>query len=461
MIRRHIRLLMMCLPTALFGQQQVPIFSSKGDSLLYHEASKALQQLFSHPLKAADNIASVDSLRGVQQEVIKRSKGFRYIYTRNREFVSFTTLDSLDPLQVKSLSIHDWPGKKLPASLTRCKHLKELEIVNSGIRKLPRSLRKLPELNTITLLNNRPTKGRIYFSKNISVKKLVIRTDNPQSLPKQYGNLKNLEELDLSRCNLSSFPPAHTSARLKRLILRENLLTLKDFQSKGLVFLEELNLQRNRIQKLPVSIGGLTSLKKLSCNYNEISELPSSIGNLSKLEEVSFYQNKLIGLPPEFYQLRKLKAVDLYYNLLEAIDEGVAQLAELEILYLSFNRLNRLPDGLGDLHKLQELYLHHNNLTYFPEHLQQLKGLKVLRINDNRFATFPYPIVSMQQLENLDVSGNGLQSLPDEIASLNKLKILSLGDNPWENREQLQGLVMKVEKNGTTVHIHRAEVAVK
>ncbi|MBL0334000.1 MAG: leucine-rich repeat domain-containing protein [Chitinophagaceae bacterium] len=93
------------------------------------------------------------------------------------------------------------------------------------------------------------------------------------SLPKDLGNLTNLETLSLTVNAISSIPEEISKlTKLKKLVLDDNL-PLKNIEAIcSLKQLEHLSLFGCGLQKLPVIIRQLTSLKFIGLTGNPLTE---------------------------------------------------------------------------------------------------------------------------------------------------------------------------------------------
>jgi len=450
--KRYLNLLLIVACHECLSQDAVPLFKTKADSAAYHSAQHAMRN---HDPLSPKQIP-MDSLWAVQQQIIKTGIiGWKYTYHRDGSFVPLQDLldGKIEPHNVKKLSVVNYDGRKLPDKLFDCKHLEELELIQTKIEKMPKQLNHLSKLHSIEIYNNRPSK-RLRLARNNTVTFLKFRSDEPRKIPLDYKKFKSLDSLDLSRNFLTEFPNIDQNKNLRQLVLSENNLTLKKLKLRPNTTLQCLYVRKNKIEVLPDALGNLTALKKLSFNYNEIREVSDAVGRLQNLEELSFYQNKLTSIPRSFYQLKNLKVIDLYYNQIEKIEEPITNLKRIEILYIANNRIHTLPDNIGDLTNLRELYLHHNRISYFPPSFASLKSLKVLRLNNNYFAAFPYAILSLNNLENLDISHNRLQSLPSEFGSYEKLELLVMSENPWEDQENISAFASRMRSHGTQVHLN-------
>ena len=117
--------------------------------------------------------------------------------------------------------------------------------------------------------------------------------------------------------------------------------------------------------------------------------------------------------------------------------------------------MTALPESIGQLSLLRELYLHHNRLSYLPDQIRLLSKLNILRINDNAFTEFPYAILDLKNLENLDLSKNQLRTLPAF------LQLLSVGENPWENQDEVLTITESLKEKGVNVHVALKDGIVK
>lgn len=405
------------------GQQRVPVFGNREDSLAYQQTMDKLTSALRNPRYTA----RIDSLMRVSMALREKAVRYRTMYVPSFRYDRWNSLPAhLD--SVKRVTLVDYPGKELPDSLLLLTNLEDLELINTRIRKIPSSLSSLKSLKKISLLNNRP-RGRVKFGKLPNVQTIVINDDELDRRPRSYRKLKNLQLLDLSRNNLTRFPRIR-GKQIKHLFMIENHLT--QIEVKGLPALEELNLTSNAITEIPASIGELTNLRKINLNLNQVANIAPEIGRLQKLEQLFLYKNQVKTLPKEIYKLSNLKAIDLYYNQLDELNPLIANWKQLEILYVSNNLIYTLPDNLGELRKLRELYLHHNRISNLPASLGNLDSLRVLRVNNNNLVEFPKSLLSLKSLENLDMASNQLPEVPEALFSMPALKIISLNQNPFE-----------------------------
>jgi Leucine-rich repeat (LRR) protein len=432
-----------------------PVFKSKNDSLKYTTAQLVIRQMMEGK---NFNAQKLDSLLVTIQKLRANSIiGYRKIYSPHSTFFSFDSLSTKpNRTGITKLSISTKHYRKISREILACKNLEELELVNTSIQKIPKSLQKLPQLKTISVYNNL-SKRPLKLGKNKNIKKLIIRGDHPELIPINYAKLPNLNNLDLADNEMTAFPRGTSKNKfLKELNLSSNKLTLTKDKIRMHSSLEKLDLGKNKISEIPNSIQFFPVLKALTCNHNAIAKVNVAIARLQKLEELSFYSNQLVAIPKGVYQLPNLREIDLYYNQIEKVDSAVANWHKLEVLYLANNKVFSLPESLGELHQLQALYLHNNRISSLPESIGNLNQLKVLRINNNLLTLLPSSVSKLILLENLDVSNNSLYTLPDGFINKAPLKILALVSNPWdaETKVKLSNLTKLLREKGTIVHLN-------
>lgn len=130
----------------------------------------------------------------------------------------------------------------------------------------------------------------------IFVDKLKIDLDDPVET---LGDLKELEELDLSDKALSELPA-------------ELLLAVPPS-------LRTLALEKNQLSQLPDGIAAFSHITELYLRENQLTSLPAAIGKLVKLESLYLEDNQITatGIPDEIASLvDALVGLCLHRNLL-------------------------------------------------------------------------------------------------------------------------------------------------
>lgn len=141
---------------------------------------------------------------------------------------------------------------------------------------------------------------------------------------------------------------------------------------------------KNRLSRLPESIGHLTQLRVLLLHHNELIEVPDTLSLLTQLMELDLEHNKLTYLTPFIGRLKNLKILNVAHNRLVELPVQVAGLVQLEQLNVSHNhQLKTLPAEILQLPSL--LRLRHDEChglslqeTEMPVSVTPLPSLKEL-----------------------------------------------------------------------------------
>ncbi|KAF6176288.1 hypothetical protein GIB67_023579 [Kingdonia uniflora] len=214
------------------------------------------------------------------------------------------------------------------------------------------------------------------------------------SLPRQLGNLINLDHLDQSGSSFSG--------------------------------------------PIPMSLGRLKSLRELYLNDNNFnSSLPDSLGNLSNLQELSISNNSLEGVICEthFANLTRLKYLYAPTNSL-ALNVSSAWIPKFQLIELNLNSWKLGPEFPARLHT-------QNSISYL--------GLSNASISDSIPTWFwnIYSRLDVLDLSNNQIKGDLENALPRLTSNIEELDLSNnyfSGNisfflcNPLDDRYQLLGL---------------------
>lgn len=411
-----------------------------------------------------EKFISYDSAYALSKQIPKfeyyvRSQSESYLDSdqlRNHKQTDTITHISFEGLHVKRLPIF---------KLLKCKNLKEIELVNTSVKKIPWLLNwkifGLDSLETIRIYNHAPDK-RIKFKKNTNIKELVYR-DSPYSpIPNNFHKLKNVKEIDFARNDFRENTKFHLEKleNLEHLNLSRNNIKLSNLAKDSVENLKYIVLSFNNLTAVPKEIGLLKDLVDLQFAENNIKskEIHPALGSLKKLEVLSFYKNDLDSLPPFIFNLKNLIELDLYFNQIEKLPEELGRLQNLERLYVAHNRFYSIPESIGNLKSLKEFYIHHNRVSYLPESIGELKHITDFHIHNNYFQGFPEFVLNYEKLEDLDISFNEIHKFPPEILKLDQLKYLwmrgiTFQASSKEEAEELKNTLETLQQNGVKVSI--------
>ncbi|KAM9392153.1 volume-regulated anion channel subunit LRRC8D [Pholidichthys leucotaenia] len=202
------------------------------------------------------------------------------------------------------LEIHNEGTRLLVLTgLKRMVNLRELQLRDCQLERLPSALLSLNNLRTLDLQHNnlRTLEELLSLAHLQHLSCLRLPHNHILMLPASVGVLRGLELLDLSNNQLQSLPPAlFTLRRLRRLLLAGNLLEELPAEIKAMQQLIELDLSGNRLERLPSELFSCClDLHFLNVAHNSLTSLPSGIAALSHLCKLDLRGNSLEELPAE------------------------------------------------------------------------------------------------------------------------------------------------------------------
>jgi Leucine-rich repeat (LRR) protein len=260
---------------------------------------------------------------------------------------------------------------------------------------------------------------------------------NTRQIFSTLSSIPNLEELDLSDCNLSELgAEIATMTRLKKLILTNNPIKKVQSEIGNLTLLEELYL------------GAGISQKEVS----PLAELPTSLGNCKNLRKLDLRMCQLTSLPASFSQLGNLSYIDLSWNKFTAFPSVFRSISSVNYLDLSYNKINEFPSDIGLLAmSLETLMLEANfyapyteKINKIPPSLARCKNLKKLSLKDQVYETLPDRFwFDLTKLEDLNLMGALLQEIPESIENLVELRSLNIKSNEIK---RIAGSIAKLTK---------------
>ncbi|XP_056162257.1 disease resistance protein RPV1-like isoform X1 [Syzygium oleosum] len=307
------------------------------------------------------------------------------------------SVKKLAKLRILSLKDCHWIGR-LPDSIWNLRNsLEELDITGTGISELP---------NSITCL------GRL---KVLKMDSCFIR-----ELPREIGNLVNLEELHASHCRSlkGAIPTAIKSLdRLKILRLGHSSISGIPSEIGSLSCLQTLDLLRcNEIQALPELPSSLTCLRVSSERMEALPDLK----DLVKLEEICLSDKDPMELMCPLTRMEpKSRSSDFLVARIV--------LPKLKMLELSHSRVSKLQLGIDP--KKKDVQLGHGSLS-----CTHLKKLVLSGVNLENVPELPssLSVLSIQRCSSL-------RQLP-AVHHLSKLAELNLDQSAVEEIKGLQGL---------------------
>jgi adenylate cyclase len=316
--------------------------------------------------------------------------------------------------------------------LAQCHSLKELNMAQCELVRVPTSIRHCASLIALDIsLNRLQNIEHAHLESLTHLQVLIVKGNFLTTIPDEWSKFQKLDRLDLSNNDLVEFPSVLCQlAQLSDLRLSFNHIQSFPSNMASLSKLSSLIMAGNKITgSLPHSFSYLNNLMELDLRFNSITDV-KSVFNLPKLTSLYCERNPIAFLstsfPPSLRRfMMKKNNLTRFTN-----DPVIIPGFTLEYLDISHGQLPTLPENLFDsCVGLERLKLDHNHLTTLPKSIKELSRLKRLSVTNNALTTIPTEIGSCENLELLYLNGNNLRDLPSEIWYLPRLRILNASSN--------------------------------
>ncbi|KAG7578711.1 Leucine-rich repeat [Arabidopsis thaliana x Arabidopsis arenosa] len=377
-------------------------------------------------------------------------------------------------LRYLSLSYNNFTPSSIPSKLGMLKKLEVLYLSSSGfLGHLPSSFRNLSMLSALHLHDNELTGSlsfvwnlrrltyldvsRNHFSGTLNPNSSLFELHHltylylgfnnftSSSLPYEFGNLNNLEVLDVSSNRFfGQVPPTVSNlTQLTELYLFTNDLTGSLPLVQNLTKLSIIVLSNNHFSgTIPSSLFTMPFLSYLSLNENNLNgpiEAPNSSSS-SRLEHLHLGENHFEGkiLEP-ISKLINLKELDLsYLKTSYPIDLSLfSSLKSLLLLDLSGDWISQasLSSDSYIPTTLEALCLKYCNISDFPNIIKTLQNLEYIALSNNRISgKIPEWLWSIPRLSSVFITDNLLTGFEgsSEVLINSSVQILLLDSNSLE-----------------------------
>ena len=280
------------------------------------EEAKALEDLEKIILRKPINRFNLS----LQYDLNKiKNVGFPYLFNIDDNSFGFNVQNG----RVVGLGLFNCGLTTLPESFSNLKSLKNLTLKCNPFKKLPESIMKLISLEKLDLSLTNLTTLSDSFGNLKALKELHLENNWLTQLPESFGNLDSLQILHLENNPFNSIPQSFCNLEA----LEELYLEAAPFEPRGYLMklpknfgnlksLQLLDLSSHKLKILPESFGNLKSLKSLDLFNNRFKTLPNYIGNLKALEAINLERNLIQLFPKTLGNLSNLRSVNLKNNII-------------------------------------------------------------------------------------------------------------------------------------------------
>lgn len=293
-------------------------------------------------------------------------------YTKDIHF------DFSELLNLKNLNLNNNNLNKIPPSVYNCKKLETLFLSANNITTIDDEIENLSDLRKIECRDNDLIQISEKIGKCIRLNELMLfRNPNLKKIPESIGNLHELSSLWIGSCQLSSFPKSlENCTSLKFIYADKNRLTDLNFSFSKMTQLEVVSLRRNSISHIDSSIFSLATLQELTLSENNLTSLPVSIGKMKSLTVLNINTNNIETLPQDIGELDQLEMLSAYRNRIKEIPASIVAMKNLNALYLGDNLIEKLPNNFKNLKALHKLEIQNNPFVKFPNQIYALKNIQ-------------------------------------------------------------------------------------
>lgn len=385
--------------------------------------------------------------------------------------------------------IVDWEAAFV--SIGKMEGVRELRFINCKIEEIPNSIKELDNIEDISFidcyfLDMEKVINQIAEMKSLN--RFAIHLHNRSfTLPSNLILLKELKTLQVTGSynidnlfdliaqmpKLTSLTLAHSTSYLQEFdfnkIKHIKEMTLWGYMNyekvlskmRALENLESLNIKYDYLRELPDDLGTyFPKLRKLEIESDKLDILPASLGQLKNLRTLTLYLFDLEYFPEEIFELRELRRLsiiaDFELNYTDSLPQKFAQISKLEYLYcdvnfsakqaikvyrevpflqsisLTLDSTEAIPASIRDIEFVTEVALKINSTKHLAVSFQNLaakRGINKLNLTIKSEGDFELPasIGSMQELLNLRIYSNGGKLiLPNQLGHVPYLKSLDI-----------------------------------
>ena len=302
-------------------------------------------------------------------------------------------------------------------------NIKELFIYNKKRKHIKENVYKIIDIKYIPAELFKLTK----------LKKLSIDCGELKKLPKEIGNLANLEILEIHNDDLN---PTELPDEIYNLIKLRELALSGSFKKISNKIKNLINLERLIISQI--------DNKNSEFNVREIAE---ELPNLPKLKDFYISKRYNYRIDNDFvrdrYCLHDAKYLYIQDRELEEFPKNICDFSKLENLFINCYHIKKWGEGVNILTNLKRLHIIMYGLKEPPKWIFDLINLEELTI-DYPIEKLPKEIGQLINLKELNIHGSDLKRLPKEIGNLTKLKKLDISYGTYGECDKLKEIPKEI-----------------
>ncbi|KAJ8752001.1 hypothetical protein K2173_001027 [Erythroxylum novogranatense] len=288
---------------------------------LLKDAENRLVEIYENSKKedTVDDIAEAEEKEAVNEEVVgilqlASGTGLERVDLSNRRLrflpEAFGKIHGLTVLDLSSNQL-----EMIPDSIAGLENLEELNLASNLLERLPDSIGLLQNLKILDVSGNKLDALPDSICHCRSLLELNVSFNRLMYLPTNIGHeMVKLQRFFVQLNKLRSLPSSIGEMRsLRQLDAHFNELNGLPLSFGNLSNLESLNLSNNfsDLTELAETFGDLTNLKELDLSNNQLHALPDTFGRLDNLIKLNLDSNPLVIPPPEVVK-EGVEAVKLY-----------------------------------------------------------------------------------------------------------------------------------------------------
>jgi Leucine-rich repeat (LRR) protein len=348
----------------------------------------------------------------------------------NLSGMSLATLPNFKPNQLEAqiLWINDNNIASLPAGIKQLSKLRTLRLDDNQIQIIPSLLASCRQLEILTAKRNKIHQLSLDIF-DLQFIKVLDFEDNALTFLPELRSFALLERLSVTKNRLTKLPESIGGCcRLDSLYADNNRIQEIHFTYEQLLELRLVNLAHNEMCALDPSIGCCSSLEILHLHYNHLITLPYTIGLLTKLTRLTLHDNPSVGIPKQVLSAGIDVAVDFLKKMLDANEKKQIWLNNMHLYTVPLPNVSQVQE-FATWRRIRVLNLDRNELHNLPVELCVLDELEVLSVEHNLLTTVTPTLMQLSRLQVLAVGNNKIQSLPQSLKKLIQLEELLLETN--------------------------------